>query len=114
MRFLGYTLGDPNTPPQQPTPEHMTEMGKFIEEATKAGVLLATGGVGPAEGITKIVNKGGEITVIDGPFTESKELIGGWALMEARDKEEVLVWCRRFMALAGEGETRLREVFMPS
>lgn len=114
MRFLGYTLGDPNAPQEQPTPEHMTEMGKFVEEATKAGVLLATGGVGPAAGITKIVNKDGEISVIDGPFTESKELIGGWALLDARDKDEALVWVKRFMALAGPGETRLREVYMPS
>ena len=113
MRFLGYTLGDPNATFEQPAPEQYAEMGKFIEEATKAGVLLATGGVGPAEGITKIVKKGGEITVIDGPFTESKELIGGWALLECRDKAEALEWSKRFMALAGEGETRLREVFMP-
>jgi hypothetical protein len=114
MRFLGYTLGDPSTPVQPPAQAHLDEMGKFIEEATKAGVLLATGGVGPAEGITKIINKGGEITVIDGPFTESKELIGGWALLEARDRAEALEWARRFMLLAGEGETRLREVYMPS
>ena len=107
-------MGDPSIPIPPPTPELMENMGKFIEEATKAGVLLATGGVGPAEGITKIVNKGGEITVIDGPFTESKELIGGWALLEARDRAEALEWAKRFMALAGEGETRLREVFMPS
>jgi hypothetical protein len=113
MRFLGYTLGDPNTPMTPPSEEHMAEMNKFVEEATKAGVLLATGGIAPFDTTTKIVNKGGEISVLDGPFTEAKELIGGWALMEARDRAEALEWCKRFMALAGEGETRLREVFMP-
>jgi hypothetical protein len=51
MRFLGYTLGDDSVPLPPPSPELMTEMGTFIEEATKAGVLLATGGLGPnAEG----------------------------------------------------------------
>ena len=114
MRFLGYTLGDPSAPMTPPTPEDFAEMNKFMEEATKAGVLLATGGVGPIESLTKIVRTDGKITVVDGPFTEAKELIGGWALMETRDKAEAIEWSRRFMALAGEGETRLREVFMPS
>ena len=54
MRFLGYTLGDPSTPMTPPGPEDFTEMGKFIEEATKAGVLLATGGVAPAREATKV------------------------------------------------------------
>jgi hypothetical protein len=114
MRFLGYTLGDPDTPMNPPSPEHLTEMGKFVEEATKAGVLLATGGVGPVAETTKVINHGGEITVVDGPFTEAKELIGGWALMETRDRAEAIEWTKRFMRLAGEGETRIREVFMPS
>jgi hypothetical protein len=112
MRFLGYTLGDPSAPIGQPSPDDVAEMSKFIEEATKAGVLLGTGGVGPAEGITKIINTGGKITVVDGPFTEAKELIGGWALMDCRDKAEAIEWCKRFMALVGDGETRVREVFM--
>jgi hypothetical protein len=113
MRFLGYTIGDPSTPMTPPGPEDFTEMSKFIEEATKAGVLLATGGIGPIEGLTKIVRNDGKVTVVDGPFTEAKELIGGWALMECRDKAEAIEWAKRFMALAGDGESRLREVFMP-
>jgi hypothetical protein len=113
MRFLGYTLGDPSTPITPPGPDDFTEMGKFVEEATKAGVLLATGGIGPIESLTKIVRTDGKVTVVDGPFTEAKELIGGWALMECRDKAEAIEWSKRFMALAGDGEVRLREVFMP-
>ena len=113
MRFLGYTIGDPSTPMTPPGPEDFAEMSKFMEEATKAGVLLATGGVGPIESLTKIVNSGGKITVLDGPFTEAKELIGGWALMECRDQAEAIEWSKRFVAIAGEGEVRLREVFMP-
>jgi len=113
MRFLGYTLGDPSTPMPAPGPDDFAEMNKFMEEATKAGVLLATGGVGPIESLTKIVRTDGKITVVDGPFTEAKELIGGWALMECRDQAEAIEWSKRFIALAGDGEVRLREVFMP-
>jgi hypothetical protein len=113
MRFLGYTIGDPSAPITPPSPEEWAEMSKFMEEATKAGVLLATGGVGPIDEMTKLVRADGKITVLDGPFTEAKELIGGWALLECRDKAEAIEWSRRFLNLAGDGETRLREVFMP-
>jgi len=113
MRFLGYTLGDPSTPMTPPSPEEWAEMSKFMEEATKAGVLLATGGVGPVEDMTKLIRADGKITVVDGPFTEAKELIGGWALLECRDQAEAIEWSKRFVAIAGEGEVRLREVFMP-
>jgi hypothetical protein len=89
----------------------MTKMGTFIEEATKAGVLLATGGLGPSADGTKVAYKGGEFTVTDGPFAEAKELIGGWALMEVRDKGEAIEWTKRFLTIAGEGESTIREVF---
>ena len=110
MRFLGYTLADPSIPVPPPSPEMYAEMGAFIEEATKAGVLVATGGVSdPAEAV-KVVYADGEFTVLDGPFTESKELIGGWALMECRDQDEAIEWTKRFMAITGPGEYRLRQV----
>jgi hypothetical protein len=56
----------------------------------------------------KITLKDGEFTVIDGPFTEAKELIGGWALMECRDLEEAVEWAKRFVSVLGEGEVRVR------
>lgn len=111
MRFLGYTLGDPSAPVPPPTPELMAEMDKFVEEATKAGVLLATGGLAPADEGTKVVRKDGKVTVIDGPFTEARELIGGWALMECRDKAEAIEWTKRFLDLAGDGESTIRQVY---
>ncbi len=111
MRFLGYTLGDPSVPIPPPSPELITEMGKFIEEATKAGVLLATGGVGPAAETTRVIRADGKFTVVDGPFAEAKELIGGWALMEVRDKDEAIEWTKRFLAIAGDGESRIRPVY---
>jgi hypothetical protein len=111
MRFLGYTLGDPSVPIPPPTPELMEEMGKFVEEATKAGVLVATGGVEPLNDAVKVSLKDGKFTVHDGPFTEAKELIGGWALMETRDREEAIEWTKRFLTLVGEGESTIRQVY---
>jgi hypothetical protein len=111
MRYLGYTLGDPSAPIAPPTPELMAEMGSFVEEATKAGVLLATGGVGPLAEATRVSYHDGEFTVLDGPFTEAKELIGGWAVLEVRDKAEAIEWTKRFLAIVGEGESTIRPVY---
>jgi hypothetical protein len=111
MRFLGYTMGDDSTPMPPPTPEFMAEMNAFVEEATKAGVLVATGGVGPIAEATKVVCADGEFTILDGPFTEAKELVGGWALMEVRDKDEAIEWTKRFLAILGNGESTLRQVY---
>ena len=85
-------------------------MGKFVEEAVNAGVVVATGGIAPTSEGVKISLKDGEFTVVDGPFTEAKELVGGWALMECRDKEEALEWSKRFLGVLGEGEVRVRPV----
>ncbi len=113
MRFLMYTLGDDSTPIPPPTPEVMMEMGKFMQEATQKGALLATGGMAPtAQGTTLRLDKG-KFTVTDGPYTESKELIGGWALIQAASKEEALSWAKRFLSIVGGGETRIRQVFGP-
>jgi len=111
MRYLGYTLGDESVPISPPSPEMMAEMGSFVEEATKAGVLLATGGLGPSAEGTKVSYANGEFTVTDGPFAEAKELIGGWALMEVRDKNEAIEWTKRFLSVVGEGESTIRPVY---
>lgn len=108
MRFLGYTLGDESVPMPPPTPELMEKMGALMEEFTKSGVLVATGGLAPTAMGAKITLKDGEFTVIDGPFTEAKELIGGWALMECRDLSEAVEWSKRFVSVLGEGEVRVR------
>ena len=113
MKFLGYTLGDPATPLPEPSPEMYQKMGAFMEEATKAGVLLATGGLADPKEAIKVTYHNGEFTVLDGPFTEAKELIGGWALLECRDKDEAVEWTKRFLAIAGEGESTVRQVFGP-
>jgi hypothetical protein len=112
MRFLGYTLApeDEAAAAPAPSPELYESMGKFVEEAFKAGVLVATGGIEPTSTGAKISLKDGEYTVLDGPFAEAKELVGGWALMECRDLAEAVEWSKRFLAVLGEGEVRVRPV----
>jgi hypothetical protein len=111
MRYFGYTLGDPNAPVPPPTPDVHEKMGVFIEEATKAGVFVTGGGWGPIGEAIEVKLHDGKFTVVDGPFTEAKELIGGWALMECRDKDEVIEWTKRFLSVLGEGESRIRPVY---
>jgi hypothetical protein len=111
MRFLCYNLADPTIPMPPPSPEMYAQMGEFMADATKAGVLLATGGVGPVEEAIKVKYSGGEYSVLDGPFSEAKELVGGWALLETRDKDEVIEWVKRFLAINGPGESTIRQVY---
>ncbi len=111
MRFLGYTLADESTVPTEPSPPEIFEkMGRFVEGAVKEGVIVATGGIAPTAMGAKITLHSGEYTVVDGPFTEAKELVGGWALMECRDLDEAVEWSKRFLGVLGEGEVRVRPV----
>ncbi len=107
MRFMLMTKGE-QAPPDE---RLMVEMGKFIEEMTKSGVLLATGGLEP--GGTQISASGGKITVTDGPFAESKEAVVGFALIEVRDKEEAIEASRRFWQIVGDGHGEIKQVFGP-
>jgi hypothetical protein len=113
MRFFGYTLGDESVPMPPPNPELMADMDAFVEEATKAGVIIATGGIAPTAMGVKISLSDGKYSVVDGPFTEAKELIGGWCLMECRDRDEAVEWSKRFLGVLGAGEVRVRPVFGP-
>ena len=90
------------------------EMGKFIEETTKSGNFISGGGLQPSSAGARVKLKGGKITVLDGPFTESKEIVGGYAIIDAKSREEALGLARRFMELhrkhwpAFEGESEVR------
>lgn len=111
MRFLGYTLADESAvPAEPPSPELYERMGRFVEEATRAGVIVATGGIAPTAMGARITLKDGQYTVLDGPFVEAKEIVGGWALMECRDLAEAVEWSKRFLGVLGEGEVRVRPV----
>ena len=113
MRFFMYTLGDENIPMPPPTPELMSEMGAFMVEATRSGALVATGGFAPSALGAKVGLAEGTFTVTDGPFSEAKELIGGWALVEAASKAEAIEYAKRFLTIVGGGESRIRQVFGP-
>lgn len=110
MKFFSYTLGDPDAPVEPPDQEMFAKMDAFLAEVTKAGVLLATGGIAhPREGV-RVKYADGEFTVRDGPFAEAKELVGGWALLECRDIAEAVEWTKRFLTVAGDGEVTVRPV----
>lgn len=101
MRFLSMIRIDEKTA-KAPTERLMNDMGKLIEEMTKSGVLIETAGLRPtAEGV-RVRLRGGKLSAIDGPFTEAKEVIGGYAMLEAKSKDEAIEQVRRFLALHGD------------
>src|SRR5688572_31343005 len=88
---------------QLPEPELLAEMGKYNEELVKAGVMLAGEGLMASSKGARVRFSGAKRGVIDGPFTESKELIAGFWLMQARSLEECIEWVKRCPNPAGEG-----------
>jgi hypothetical protein len=91
-----------------PTQDEIAKMGKFIEEMAKSGVLLATDGLQPSSKGARVRLSGGKLTVTDGPFTETKELIAGFAIVQVKSKAEVIELAGRFLKLAGDGESEIR------
>ena len=109
MRFLSiYKTAERSTPPG---PEEMAAMGKLIEEGMKAGWLLGTEGCLPTALGARVRRSGGKINVTDGPFTEAKEVVGGFALLKANSKEEAIELARQFLKVAGDGECELRQIY---
>jgi hypothetical protein len=95
-----------------PDEKILTEMGKFNEELVKAGVMLAGEGLQPSSKGARIKFSGDKRTVVDGPFTESKELIAGFWLWQVKSREEAIEWAKRCPNPTGaEGEIELRQVF---
>ena len=93
-----------------PDEKIFAEMNKFNEEMIKAGVLLAGEGLHPSSKGVRLKFSGGKTTVIDGPFTESKELIAGFWLIQAKSKEEAIAWMKR-APFDGGVELEIRQVF---
>ena len=109
MRFLSiYKHAERTAPPSQ---EEMAAMGKLVEEGFKAGWLLANEGCLPSKLGARVRSSGGKLTVTDGPFTESKEIVGGFALLKVNSKEEALELTRKFLQVAGDGECELRQIY---
>jgi hypothetical protein len=93
-----------------PDTKILTEMGKFNEEMVKAGVMLAGEGLQPSSKGARLTFSGGKTTVTDGPFTESKELIAGFWLIQVKSKDEAIAWMRR-APFDGGTTLELRQVF---
>jgi predicted lipid-binding transport protein (Tim44 family) len=99
----------PNTPP--PTPAHMAAIGAFTQKNLKSGVVVMTGGlVRPTRG-GRLKCESGKVSVTDGPFAETKELIAGFALVQVSSKEQAVALASEFMQLAGDGTGEVLQVF---
>jgi hypothetical protein len=115
MRFLGLLRADKESEAgAPPTPDLMARMGTFIDEITRAGVLLATDGLHPSAKGARIRLADGKVTVTDGPFTESKELVASYALLQVKSRAEAVEWTTRFLKVLGRGECEVRQVYEPS
>jgi hypothetical protein len=109
MKFLSiYRNIERNTPP---SPEEMARMGKLVEDGFKSGKLLATEGCMPTALGARIRIDKGAVTVTDGPFSEAKEVVGGFAIISANSKAEAIEYVREFLAVVGAGECELRQVY---
>jgi hypothetical protein len=112
MRFLlMHKLDETRPDAYNPTPEFMAKMGQFMGETMQSGVLLAADGLTHSANGARIVVKNGKRDVIDGPFTEAKEVIGGYAIVQVRSKEEAVELGSRFAALFGHDiEVEVRQM----
>lgn len=109
MRFLSiYTTVERTTPP---SPEEMAQMGRLIEEGMKAGWLISTEGCLPTSLGARVRRSKNDLTVTDGPFAETREVVGGFAILQADSKEDAIELTRRFLAVAGDGECELRQLY---
>jgi hypothetical protein len=109
MKFLSiYKSVETGVPP---TAEEMERMGKLIEEGMRAGYLLSVEGCLPSALGARVRLANGKMKVTDGPFVESKEVVGGFALLQADSKEEAIELVQDFLRVAGDGECELRQVY---
>src|ERR1700761_6044934 len=113
MRFLSMIRINESTG-QAPSEQLMADMGKLMEELTRTGQLVSTAGLRPSsEGVRVRLHRGGKLSMVDGPFTEAKEVIGGYAILEASSKTEAVELTRRFLQVHGTNwdvECELRQL----
>ncbi|MGY0492324.1 YciI family protein [Streptomyces sp. WG-D5] len=103
-------VDESNAPAEGPSEELMQRMGALLEEMTKAGVLLDTAGLTPSAQGKRVHYEKGEISVTDGPFTETKEVVGGYAILQTKDEAECLEWAKRFLTVHEEHWTVTSEI----
>jgi hypothetical protein len=116
MRFMLLVKADKNTEAGvMPSEQLLTDMTKFNDEMVKAGIMLAGEGLQPSSKGARVKFSGAKRTVVDGPFTEAKELIAGFWLIEVKSKEEAIEWVKRVPNPTGEeSEIEIRQVFEAS
>jgi hypothetical protein len=111
MKVMGLMRADADTEAGViPSADLFARMDAFMEEVNKAGVLLASDGLKPTSQGKRIALADGKLTVTDGPFTESRELIASYALMEVESMDDAVYWTRRFLEVLGRGECELRPI----
>jgi hypothetical protein len=112
MRVIGLLRADAESESgAPPSPELLQRCGAFMEEISRAGVLLATDGLQPSSKGARVRLAAGKTTVMDGPFTESKELVASYALLEVKSMAEAVEWTTRFLQALGGGECELRPLY---
>ena len=107
MRFMTiYTAVERDTPPSQ---EEIEAMGNLIGEMSKAGVLIRTDGLQHSKRGARVhITDDGRFSITDGPFTESKEVVGGYAIIDVASKAEAIEWTKRFLKVVGRGTSEIR------
>ncbi len=119
MRYLMFIRHSEKYRETPPPGALMEAMGKFVEKSLKDGTLVDTGGLLPSKDGVRVRLAGGKLKVTDGPFTETKEVIGGWAILDCKTKEEAIRIATEFMELHRkhwpefEGESEVRPMFEP-
>lgn len=109
MRFLSiYKNAETGAPP---TPEEMERMGRLVEEGMRAGHLISVEGCLPSAAGARVRQANGRVVVTDGPFTESKEIVGGLAILQAESKEKAIELAKQFLQVAGDGECEIRQLY---
>lgn len=109
MRVLSIMTIDPVSM-KPPTQEQIERMGALIDDFKKRGALIDTGGVMPGQLEMRVSKKNGKVSVVDGPFTEAKEIVGGYALFEVSGRDEALELTQQFLELVGDATCELHEV----
>jgi hypothetical protein len=99
MRYMMFIKHDEDYRNQPPRPALMEAMGEFVGAAMKSGAIIDTAGLKPLADATRVRLSRGKLTTTDGPFTEAKEMVGGYALVEAKSKAEAVDLANRFMDL---------------
>ena len=114
MRYLSIFTPAPRPAGTPMDPEVIRGMDKLVADSMKAGTLVYTGGLVPiAKGGVRVRSEGRQIGIVDGPYAETKELVGGFAILEARDREHVTQLAREFLAVCGDGQCDIYPIMGP-